>query len=88
MTKKTIIRGAAARTFQTPAKLSATRTNPDKIFSKACPAVMFANSRTDKLITLERVETNSIKMMKGVMTKGDPLGKKWLKAKILLSAKP
>lgn len=85
---KTTAKGAAARIFHAPAKLNATRTNPDRIFNRACPAVILANNRTDKLITLERVETNSIKIMNGVITSGEPLGKKWLNAKILLSAKP
>jgi len=73
---KTTAKGAAAQIFQTPAKLNATRTKPDKIFNKACPAVMLANSRTDRLITLDNVETSSIKIMKGVITSGEPLGKK------------
>jgi len=84
---KTTAKGAAARIFHAPAKLNATKTNPERIFNSACPAVILANSRTDKLITLDSVETSSIKIMKGVITNGEPDGKKWLKAKILLSAK-
>ena len=84
---KTIANGAAAKIFHAPPKLSATRTNPERIFNSACPAVIFANNRTDKLITRDSVETNSIRIMNGVITNGEPLGKKWLNIKILLSWK-
>jgi len=52
---KTTAKGAAARIFHAPAKLNATKTNPERIFNSACPAVILANSRTDKLITLDSV---------------------------------
>jgi hypothetical protein len=58
-----------------------------KIFNKACPDVIFANSRTAKLIIREKFEINSIKIIKGVIIKGAPFGKKWLNIKILLTKK-
>jgi hypothetical protein len=46
------------------------------ILTRECPANMFANSRIPRLIARARYETTSIKVMKGVITKGVPAGKK------------
>jgi hypothetical protein len=45
---------------------------------------MLANSRTDKLIIRDKLEINSIRIIKGIITKGEPEGKKWLQKKSLL----
>lgn len=57
---------------------------PDKIFNKACPEVMLANKRTDKLIILDKFEMSSIKIINGVIANGEPEGIKWLQKKSLL----
>jgi len=53
-------------------------TKPMSILSKICPDNIFANSRTDKLITRAKYETNSIRKSAGIMNKGTPSGKKSL----------
>lgn len=47
---------------------------PIKIFNKACPDIIFANKRMLKLKTLAIYDTNSIKMRKGAIASGTPLG--------------
>jgi hypothetical protein len=49
---------------------------------------MLANNRTDKLMIRDAFETNSIKIINGTITNGEPDGKKWLQKKILLKKKP
>jgi len=56
-----------------------------RILSKACPDVILAKRRTAKLIMREKFEIISIKIIKGVIINGDPLGKKWFNVSILLS---
>lgn len=45
-------------------------------FNNACPAIMFANNRTDKLIGRKRNETSSIGTSNNARTNGEPEGKK------------
>ena len=54
-----------------PAKPKVT-TKPAKTFSNVWPANIFANSRTDKLIGLERNEITSIGISKGNIYQGRP----------------
>ena len=56
-----------------------------------CPAIIFANKRTLKLIIREKYETYSIRINKGIMNKGTPSGKNnikyfslWYKIPIIL----
>ena len=53
-------------------------TKPIKILSKIWPDNIFAKSRTAKLITRAKYETNSIKKSAGTINKGTPSGKKSL----------
>jgi hypothetical protein len=53
-------------------------TNPIKILSKICPDNILANNRTDKLTTLAKYDTNSIKNKTGTINNGTPSGKKSL----------
>jgi len=41
------------------------------------PAIIFAHKRTDKVIGRIILDTNSIKTMKFIKTKGVPIGTKW-----------
>lgn len=68
--------GKIIKPFQTANNDPAIKAKPDRIFNKACPEVILANNRTDKLIIRERFETNSIKIIKGIITNGEPEGKK------------
>lgn len=70
--------------FQPPINEPATNAKPDKIFSNAWPDVMLANRRTDKLIIRDKFEINSIRIIKGVIARGEPDGKKWLQKNSLL----
>jgi len=81
---KTITKATKIKPFQTSNKPSAPNPKLAKILSNACPEVILANNRTAKLITREKLEINSIKIIKGVITKGEPWGKKWLNIMILL----
>jgi hypothetical protein len=56
-----------------------------KIFNNACPEVILANNRTARLIIRDKLEISSIKIIKGVITSGEPLGIKWLNIKILFA---
>ena len=49
-------------------------TKPPKTFIIVCPAIMFANNLTDKLIGLLKYEIISITTIKGNSTIGTPLG--------------
>jgi predicted secreted protein len=80
-----IITGKTARTFQAAVIVRAPNPKLAKIFNNACPEVIFAKRRTAKLTIREMLETNSIKIMNGVITNGEPLGKKWFNIAILLS---
>ena len=59
--------------------------NPIKTFNKICPLIIFANNRTDKLITVIKYDTTSIITNKGIKANGVPDGKKKPKASILCS---
>ena len=50
--------------------------NPAKIFSKQCPDIILAKSRSDKLTTRKLYDTTSMKTNKGAIIKGAPGGKK------------
>lgn len=65
-----------SKLFQIANKLRAPKPKLAKIFNNACPEVIFANNRTAKLIMREKFEINSIKIIKGTITNGDPFGKK------------
>lgn len=84
---KIITQTTKNKPFQTPATAKAAIVNPAKIFNSACPDVILANRRTAKLIIRDKFETNSIKIMNGIITKGEPFGKKWLNIKILFAKK-
>lgn len=47
--------------------------------SKTCPAVILAQSRTDKVIGRITILTDSIRTIKLKSAKGVPLGTKWAK---------
>jgi hypothetical protein len=47
-----------------------------KIFSNICPDNIFANNRIAKLKILEMYEMYSIKIKKGIISRGTPSGKK------------
>ena len=51
----------------------------DKIFSKVCPDIKFANNRMDKLNTRNTYDINSINTSNGARAKGAPGGKNKLK---------
>jgi predicted secreted protein len=73
---KIIITGKIAKIFQAAVIVKAPNPKLAKIFNNACPEVMLAKRRTAKLIIREMLETNSIKIINGVITSGEPLGKK------------
>ena len=80
--------GKIIKIFQKNKIEKAANAKPDRIFNKAWPEVMLANNRTDKLMIRDAFETNSIKIINGTITNGEPDGKKWLQKKILLKKKP
>jgi hypothetical protein len=49
--------------------------NPTITFNKVCPAIIFANNRTDKLNNRKVYEINSIGTNKNIIAKGVPCGK-------------
>jgi hypothetical protein len=49
---------------------------PIRIFSRACPDIMFANSRIERLNILATYETPSIIVRNGAIRNGAPLGRK------------
>lgn len=77
-----ILKGKIIKNFQKKINEKHPNPNPAKIFNKACPEVIFANSRTDKLIIRDKLEIISIAIINGVINKGDPFGKKWFNIKI------
>jgi hypothetical protein len=60
-------------------KIKAPQAAVAKIFNNICPDIIFAKSRIAKLNTLALNEINSIKIIKGTISKGVPVGKKVLK---------
>ena len=50
--------------------------NPAKTASNVCPAIMFANNRTERLTTRITYEINSIVINNGHNANGTPDGKK------------
>ena len=53
--------------------------NPAKTANNVCPAIMFANNRTERLTTRITYEINSIVINNGHNANGTPDGKKKLK---------
>jgi hypothetical protein len=49
--------------------------NPTITFNNVCPAIIFANNRTDKLNNLKVYEINSIGINKKIIAIGVPAGK-------------
>ena len=49
---------------------------PIKTFNKIWPLIIFANNRTERLITVIKYETTSIITSKGIRASGVPAGKK------------
>ena len=62
--------------------------NPANTFKSVCPAIIFANSRTDKLIGRTRYEISSIKIRRIVNGNGVPDGINNFKKPIPFLAKP
>ena len=51
------------------------KTKPTIIFMSVCPAIIFANSRTDKLKSINVYEINSIGINRKIIANGVPSGK-------------
>ena len=79
MSAKTTKKGTADAIFSKPANDSILQANPLKILTKVCPAIMFANKRTPKLLPRKQYETNSITTKKGAKASGAHGGSKKLK---------
>ena len=62
-----------------PPNIPKLTTNPPKTFNIVCPAIMFANKRTDKLTGLLKYEIISMIVINGKSTAGTPLGTKIVK---------
>ena len=63
-------------TYPTTPNPSIVQANPAKILNKACPAIMFANNRTEIDITRNIYEINSIPISIGMIQGGHPGGQK------------
>jgi len=61
---------------------------PARIFIKACPAIIFANNRIDKLKTRAKYDTNSTTISKGLIKIGLLVGKNIFKNSIPLRRIP
>ena len=62
-----------------PQNETAAHPKDDKILSKVCPDMRFANNRIAKLNTRKTYETNSIKTSSGARANGAPGGKNKLR---------
>jgi len=62
--------------------------NDIRILTKECPANILANNRIPKLTALAIYDTNSIRIINGVITKGVPVGNKIAKYLTLCNEKP
>jgi hypothetical protein len=71
----TRVHGKKDKTVKKAPFINKSHANPIKIFNKAWPDIIFAKSRILKLKTLAKYDTISIKIKKGAIAKGTPLGK-------------
>ena len=76
---KTTANGILAASFNTPLNDNILQAKPLRILTRVCPAIMFAKSRTPKLIARNIYETSSITTKKGERIKGAPGGRRKLK---------